>query len=179
MTTRRRRSRTRGARRGRTGRLVWVNREISLTGIIDARQTLDLLLLAESFMVFDTTIVRVVIPELTFSFTNSGNTQNTRSARMALMVGQSSLDADDFEPLFTDSVGPPWLGLWGANALVNSSQLDLTLNLVEGFSHIDVASSRRFRENDATLFMILQNRCDSGDTGLEYRGYARTLIRIP
>jgi len=177
MTTRT--SRARRAPRGRTARMVWVNTNVNFTGIIDGLQNLDLLAGAAEFMVFDTTIVQVVIPELNFAFTNNALTTGNRQARAALQVGPTTMDSVDFQDLYSSSIGAPWMWFSGAGGRIPNTQTTLNLNLAHDENGVRVKAQRRFRENDSTLWLVVQNRTEAGDTGLQYDGFVRTLLRIP
>ena len=132
-------------------------------------------------MVFDTTIVGIVIPQLTFRATVDA-TAGLREIRCALTVGKDTLDAGggDFQTLYATSIGAPWMWVVG-RGLQSQGAASLTLSL-SGPAVSDVArikAKRRFRENDSTVWLIHENRVNAGDTALQLKGFVRTLIYIP
>ncbi len=164
--------------RARTARLVWVNRHLSVTPTVDTLGANDLLSGADNFMVFDTTIVQVVIPWLSFTFTTDA-TQALREMRVALIVGPSSLDSVDFTGLYANSVGPAWLWTYGTG-LMTEAIGSITASLAGGgIDAVRVKSARRFRENESTLWLVHENRTEAGDSDLLLTGLIRTLIRVP
>ncbi len=179
MTTRQRRSGRRTGTRRRTGRRVWVNENINAIPVDNSIFSIDLLTSAAEFMTFDTTIVHVVITDLTFSFQvdDSGGLINSR---FALIVAPSLMDVDDFQPLFADSIGPPWMYVKGLHtqAPVNSV---IALNFTASNGPIHVKAKRRFKENNSTLFMLFQNIVEGGTTLSQEHlsGMTRTLLHIP
>ncbi len=177
MTNRNRRGRSGGPKR-RSGRNVWVNNDFTSNPVGDALAIVNLLQGAESFMTFDTTIVEVVIPVMNYSVLTDATVAN-RGVRCALMVAQENLDASDMISLFTDSVGPPWLWTGGDEFRTGAAgQLNLSLVIANGGT-IRAKAKRRFRENDATLFLIVDNESEAGDSQQILRGFARILIHIP
>ncbi len=129
-------------------------------------------------MVFDTTIVAVVIPLLQFTIVTDASVA-VRECRAALTVGRNTLDTVDFASLFTNSTGPPWMW-FGATAAIFGAATTVTLRLAgppgEG---VRIKAQRRFRENDQTLWLVLENRIEAGDSVPRVDGFIRTLIRIP
>ncbi len=135
---------------------------------------------AADFMTFDTTIVSVIIPDLTITaqVDDSGGTLNFR---VALMVAPEAMDADDFQPLFADSIGPPWMWVNGVHALAVINSL-VTAPLAGGVhGPARIKSKRRFKENNVTLFLLQQNVVEAGTNLSNFRlsGMIRTLIHIP
>ena len=158
--------------------MVWINRQIGSVLTVDALTIFDLMTGADNFMKFDTTIVRVVIPTLRFSITTDA-TAAVRHCRIALTTGRDTLDVLDFQSLFVDSTGPPWLYVTGTafaseGVSVNTLTLDSTLGRPQ-----EIKSARRFKENDSTLWLVVENRAEAGDTALRIDGFIRTLVRIP
>ncbi len=179
MTTRRRSPR-RGRTR-RTGRNVWINEDFNILLGAGTNAT-PLLAVAADFMTFDTTIVRVVIPTLHFHMLTDATT-NTRQIRVAWQIGPTRMDSDDFQTLFVDSIGAPWMYMTGG-AIKTAAIQEITITLAGGAVNaalpaIDMKAKRRFRENESTLFMISEFTKASGDTDPRLRGYSRTLVHVP
>ncbi len=178
MTNRNRRSRRTSQPRRRTGRNVWVNEHFNILLSIDNINAVNLLAAADNFMTFDTTIVEVIMPVLAYEVRTDA-TIGTRQIRWALQVAPSTFDVADFETLYADSIGPPWMQT-GGDAFKTAAVGDLNLSLtVANGGPIRAKASRRFRENDSTLWLILENRSNAGDSSLTINGFSRTLIRIP
>ncbi len=138
----------------------------------------NLLAGADNFMTFDTTIVETIIPVLNFSCTTNA-TDAIRGIRVALLVAPSTHDASDMTRLFTDSIGPPWMWFAGDELRTNAiGKLNLSLAFSSAGA-IRAKSKRRFRENESTLFLVIDNQTESGDTILFLSGFCRTLIHIP
>ncbi len=176
MTNRNRRSQTRTNRR--SGRLVWANQSISLGLSFNTLAIQDVLTPAADFMLFDTTIMRIVAPTLALTFT-SEVTRRVRSVRWAFLVANENIDAVDLQGLFATTTGSPWLGVGGLTA-VNSAVADITMSLSAQDNIIDLKAKRRFRENSATLWLLLETAGFGGaDANLLVTGFVRTLIRIP
>ena len=176
MTTKSRRSSRRRTTRSRTGRNVWVNVGFNIQIVQDTIASLGLLGPAGDFMTFDTTIVETIMTDLQLvgDKTGLGNLET----RWALQTAPSTMDSDDFEPMLTDSIGPPWMYVAGLTARITDG-IAFTMNYgVPG--GIRAKAKRRFRENDATLFLVFQNAV-AGGTALNMRltGMSRTLIHIP
>ena len=171
--------RARTTRRGRTGRDVWVNTSLlNIPQSVDGLHIQNLLLGAPDFMTFDMTINRVIIPTFVFHAATLAAT-GTRQFRWALQVAPKTMDSADFEPLFTDSVGPPWLATGGAAQLLPAVAGVFTFTLAGHNGIIDVKAKRRFRENDSTLFLITENRVVFSDTDIQIHAFCRTLLHIP
>ncbi len=178
MTSRNRRSRgSRGTRR-RTGRNVWVNVSLANT-VVAGVASIDVLQPASDFMTFDTTIVGIVIPDLTLVFDNGTGLSNVRT-RWALQTAPSTMDADDFQVPDSDSIGPPWMYVGGMARRIPSDTA-VTFDYVDqSGGPIRVKSKRRFRENDSTLFLVFQTVVSGGSFSNGFlNGMIRTLIHIP
>ncbi len=176
--TNRNRSRAPRRPRRRTGRLVWVNRHIESGMAVDTLLSLDMLTAASEFMVFDTTIVAVVINDLVLRLTTDA-TSGLRQVRCALVTGKDTLDAADFDDsLFANSIGPSYMW-FGGNSLQTAAISNVTLPLTPVGEPVLVKSSRRFRENNQTLWLVAENRVNAGDSALQLNGHLRALIRIP
>ncbi len=176
MTNRNRRQARRPARR--SSRLVWVNENINSVLVDDSLIVIDLLTNAQNFMLFDTTIVSVIVEDLHYSFEMS-MTESLVDLRVALIVAPSTMDGDDFQNVFADSIGPPWLGMLGGHERVPNGGTG-NINLTPA-GPIKFKAKRRFRENNSTLFMIIQNVVGPGGatTDENFSGFVRTLLRIP
>ena len=109
---------------------------------------------------------------------NTDTTSGKRQVRIAFQVAPSTMDGDDFESLFADSIGPPWMGMLGRTVNFANIATAATFDLLAG-APIRFKARRRFRENDSTLFMVIQNLTPGVDTDLTLDGMVRTLIRIP
>ena len=178
MTNRNRRSFGRPGRRtsGRHARLVWVNENVNEIVVPNTKAARDLLTAAKDFMTFDTTIIETIVTDLTWSF-DSIAPSGKRQMRLALQIAPSAMDSDDFSFLFADSVGSPWMGVFGETrnlSGVQTQNFEFTKNGVLRFS-----SKRRFRENESTLFLIYQSLSPAVDTSNTLDGMIRTLLRIP
>jgi len=128
-------------------------------------------------MTFDSTISAIVIPDM--AATGSAAASNgKRQWRIAFQVAPSTMDLDDFQALYADSIGAPWMGMYGVTANIVANAL-YTFDLTGGIPQ-RLRAKRRFRENDSTLWMIYQNLSASGaDFALALDGMVRTLIHIP
>ena len=175
MTTRNRRPpRT----RARTSRRVWVNQNVETALTVNTRQIIDVLQAAPEFMLFDTTILRVILAPLFFT-TITTVTQGIREVRYSLFIGTELLDSDDSPTLFNNTIGADHMHVGGSGALFSSTTQLVTFDLTEGIEHIDVKAKRRFRENDSTLWLLVENEGVAGDVGLRMDGYVRTLLHVP
>jgi len=156
--------------------MVWVNKPLVAASIVgDTSVAISLLDPAKDFMTFDTTIERIVITDLTFTFLKTVAT-GVVTARFALQIAPTTMDTDDFESLFLDSIGPPWMYTSGVTGNVNNG---VSATFTFDSSRL-LKAKRRFRENDSTLFLIFSNIVDGGFySGGQLDGMIRTLIRIP
>ena len=162
----------------RTGRNVWVNQSFNATLVIDGLAQVNLLTVAQDFMTFDTTVVQVVITVFNYAVL-TGPTVGTREIRYALILAPINMDASDHSTLFTDTIGPPYMYTGGdAFRTGAAGQLNLSLILANG-GPIVAKSKRRFRENDSSVFLLLDNESEADDTQLVVTGWARVLIHIP
>ncbi len=159
--------------------MVWVNEAVNIGLTVNSISVLPMLDPAGDFMVFDTTIVRVVIPTLQFTLSTT-NVEGLRQFRWALFTAIDTMDPADATSLFADTIGPPWMATGGSGARFagNIQQVTFDLVLANG-GVIDVKAARRFRENSATLFLQTENVVNAADTNLNITGLVRTLIRIP
>ncbi len=178
MTNRNKRGARFNGPRKRTGRKVWVNGVISPGAVTpDAQTSLTLLDPALDFMKFDTTILRVVISDFSLTFTKSV-AAGIITARIALQIAPTTMDADDFQDMFTESIGAPWMYTEGVTAFVADNALG-TFTFSSGVA-APIKAERRFRENDSTLFMLFGTTISGGSfTGGTIRGLVRTLLHIP
>jgi len=174
MTQRNRRSRSRGRRR--SGRMVWVNHDLNLVLAPNTIQLQNLLVNAPDFMLFDSTIQTVIIEDLSFTF-DSLAPAGLRRIAIGLIVAQELIDPDDLAAPLVDGTGPGWLGML-TTALnlsgVAPQNMSLTPHGPQRFN-----AKRRFRENDVTLHMQMQNVTPASDTNLKLSGIIRTLLHIP
>ncbi len=134
-------------------------------------------------MKFDVTLLAVRISYLLWSFKTASSVPGLRRAGAALMVAHENLDAADVTegPLDTH-VGPPWM--WQQAVALDIDNLDTTFNfnlVSSNTGGIMVKAKRRLRENNATLWLVLDNEDTVGvsDTELFFSGYFRTLLFIP
>ena len=129
-------------------------------------------------MTFDTTVVHVVIPDLAATFTveSSGGQIDFR---FALITANNGMDVADFTQLFLSSIGPSWLYVGGAHidSVINAK---IVLNFTSS-GPIHVRAKRRFKENNETLWMLVQNVVEGGTTlaDTHWSGMTRTLLHIP
>ena len=172
------RNRTRRGK-SRTGRFVWANDTVSSALAIDTNLIIPLLVSAENFMKFDTTVTRVVIPQ--FSVTaNLAAVNEERRFRWAIFTGQENLDSDDVAGLFSDTIGMPWMATGGLTALFAATAQSATFDMVQANgSVIDIKAKRRFRENDQILWLQVQNQVATGDADILVSAFIRTLLWIP
>ncbi len=178
MTTRNRRSGRRSGTRRRTGRNVWVNQSLNFPLSGGGITAVNLLDSAADFMTFDTTIVAVIVTDLHVSYEILGS-GGFVSVRVALQTAPSMMDSADFETLFINSIGPPWMwtrGRTSRNSIGDLVNLDFTPT--EGTR---IKAKRRFRENDSTLFLVIQSLLEAGTTidNANMIGMFRTLLHIP
>ncbi len=156
-----------------------MNQHLSEVIVAGAIMPIDLLVAASDFMTFDTTIVSVVIPELNFSFVAEATT-DVRDFRYALLLANSLIDGADLQSFFTDSIGAPWMYTGGLSTKLSGAAGSVDMNLVfQNGGPIIAKSKRRFRENDSTVFLVVDSRLDAGDTVPLVTGFTRTLIHIP
>ena len=174
MTNRNRRQPT----RTRKGRNVWVNQSFNAALVIDGLAQVNLLTVAQDFMTFDTTVVQVVIPVFNYAVLTDAQI-GTREIRYAIIAAPTNMDASDHSTLFTDTIGPPYM-YTGGDAFRTGAigQLNLSMVLANG-GPIVAKAKRRFRENDSSIFLLLDNESESGDSSLTVTGFARVLIHIP
>ena len=162
----------------RTARKVWVNKQLSTNLTIDTIQGIDLMTSAVDFMKFDATIVAVILSGLTISF-DAAATLGLNRFGLALIVGLDTLDSADFASPLQSTIGPSWL--WNQVATFRQAAAAVTVN--QGFGPVGdvirVRAQRRFRENDATLFMVAENSMVAGATNIQLNGMARILLHIP
>ena len=157
--------------------MVWINENINSVIVQNSIQIINLLTAGREFMLFDTTIMSVIVTDLAFTGVSDA-TVGKRQIRCALLVAIDTIDSADMPALFSDTVGTPWLGVWGNTALVTASQA-YTISL-SSIPAMRFAAKRRFRENNASLFLVVQNViAGGGDTALALDGMIRTLVRIP
>jgi len=162
----------------RTGRNVWVNDLVSAALTVDAIALIDLLSTAADFMLFDTTIVRIVQSHMAISGRHD-NTNGVRAAAVAYFVGPALLDADDIDRIMVSSIGSPWMWHRMNSAVFgNTAAGDFTF-LMNSDSALRIGAKRRFKENDSTLWLAVENQTAAGDTNLRVDGFVRTLIHIP
>ena len=178
MTISRRRSGRRGGTRRRTGRNVWVNEHIGVALPPNSFSFTELLTEAAEFMVFDTTVVHIVIPAffIQATFLVSDGLVTTR---YAIIKASKLADGDDFEQLFIDSIGPPWLGVFGGS--ITGDPGPHGLNIAGGGAPVlHFKAKRRFTENNDTLWLLMQSANSGGATGTTtVEAMVRTLIHIP
>ena len=172
----RRPARFRGPRR-RTGRNVWVNHDVNQIPIGNQLGTKDLLTgAAKDFMLFDTTVVRTIIQNLTWTF-DSLAPAGTRRMAVAMLQGHTNLDQADFSNLLVDDVGPAYLGILSRTINV-SGVAPVTLEITPP-EPVIWKSQRRFKENNQTIWLLHQNITPAADTNQQLTGYIRMLIHIP
>ncbi len=178
MTNRNRPPARRSTRPGRTSRRVWVNTDVDLTLVVDTLQIVNLLTVAAEFMLFDSTILQVVVADLAMSFTPTASA-NVRRVRWALETGKDTLDSPDIESIIGLTIGPSWLYTSGGSVNISNAQVPQNIDLLRGQADIRVKAKRRFRENDSTLWLIIQNNMSAGDASIKFTGMFRTLLLIP
>ncbi len=180
MTNRNRRNfrSFRGGRR-RTSRKVWVNRSIGSTLVVDTDALIDVLSSSEEFMKFDATILAVHIAHLFVTVTVDATVTNRRVGA-ALLTGHENLDSIDITEGPLDSgVGPAWL--WQQSVAVRTVGAgEQGFNIVSAATGgINVRAKRRFTENNETLWLLIDNEVEAGDTLMFVDGFLRTLLLIP
>ena len=117
--TNRNRSRAPGRRQQRTSRRTWVNQNISANLTTNTIQIVDLLQAAPEFMLFDTTILRVILDPF-FATANLSANQLIRQFRYAIFTGIDTLDSDDVPTLFANTIGPTWMHVGGNGSLFSA-----------------------------------------------------------
>ncbi len=162
----------------RTSRRVWVNETLGTALVVNTLTLVDLLSAAQQFMIFDSTILRVLLGPFYFSINLSAN-QLIREVRYAVFTGPQTLDAADVESLFGDSIGPAYMHVGGLGGLFTAQSQLVTLDLNPDGASVDIKAKRRFRENDQTVWLAVQNVVHASDTTLRIDGWARTLIHVP
>ncbi len=177
MTNRKRSGRRTGTRR-RTGRNVWVNQNISFSPADNALTVAPMLTPAAEFMIFDTTIVHTIITSLNWTgqIDDSGG---LIQMAIALVTALDTADAADFQTLFLDSIGPTWLYY---NRVGSRESINAVFNIpLTPVGAIHVKAKRRFKENNTTLFLLVQTVIEAGTNVSSdlLSGMVRTLIHIP
>ncbi len=162
----------------RATRRVWVNSLVSKSLTIDSVDIVDLLTGAAEFMLFDSTILGVKIPWLSYSM-EAAATNAVREIAFYLMTGKKTLDALDMTVPRASGVGPSMLYCGGGSACLAATAQSLTIDLTQGVDTIDIKAKRRFTENDETLWMVIENASEAGDTVLKLNGLVRTLLLVP
>ena len=178
MTNRNRRMPARrSSGRRRTGRNVWVNQNLNEVLLDNGTVLFPILDAAEEFMKFDVTIKAVILPNFSNQWTIG--IPHEYQMRAALLVAHEGLDASDLTDLpFADSVGPPWLGVLGHSSFRDGGSHDIQLS-GGGNPIIQFRAQRRLRENNSTLFMMVQTVVSSATVANQISGMARTLLHIP
>ena len=177
MTTRSRRFSPRRSGR-RTSRKVWVNRIIQGALTIDTIQLFDMLTSAVDFMKFDSTILRVLFPSLSVSF-DATATLGNREFAFSVFTGPENLDSADVPDLFTSGIGQPHMSYAKNNFRLAATAQSVTTDLRPNGETLDIKAKRRFKENDTTLWLALQNNLITNDATIEINGLCRTLLLIP
>jgi len=162
--------------RRRTGRLVWVNNDVNLIPTVSGVNLTAILTNAPDFMLFNTTIVTVIIQSLVFTY-DSIAPAGTRRFFIGLRTAPELIDAVDFPNPLTDGVGPPWMAVLH-NAHNVSGVAPQTLNLTPN-GPVVVKAKRRFKQNNETLFLHTQSVSPAVDTNPLLSGFIRTLLYIP
>ncbi len=176
MTNRNRRSTRRNTRSGRTGRLVWVNHDVNEIPVANTLGIRNILANAKDFMLFDTTVVSIIIENLTWTF-DSVAPAGTRRMAVALLQGKDTLDIADFTNLLVDGVGPAYMLLLGKT--LNLSGVQPQTIQITPDEPVHIKAKRRFKENDQTIFLLHQNTTPAADTAQQLTGLIRTLIYVP
>ena len=176
MTNRNRRFRGRGSPR-RNHRLVWVNTNVNMLLTPLGKDVTNLLAPAVPFMLFDSTVLSIVIAGLTYSY-DTVDPSGNRHLAVVFFVGSENLDTDDMTNPLTDNIGPGWMGtLWTSQRDVGIQSVTQQVVAPEGKTF---KSQRRFRENNQTLWMLTQNYAPhANDTAQNVDGMIRVLLRVP
>jgi len=176
MTNRNRRSTGSRRTRRRTGRNVWVNHDVNATPVVNSLSLLDIMQNAPDFMVFDTTVVSVIIESLNYSYVSIAPA-GVRRISVGIMALHEGIDASDISPILVDGVGPPWMVLLeNSHSISGLTVQNLSLTPT---GPIHIKAKRRFRENETTLFLVIQSNHIAADTVPALIGIIRTLIHIP
>ena len=175
MTNRNKRFTRRSTRR-RTGRTVWVNKNLNFSLSDNTKGTVDLLTAADDFMLFDSTVLGVLITSLTWSY-DTVATLAVRQLELAIIQAKSTIDPDDFTSLYSDNVGPPYM--WRAGAAVRSPISTINNYVFTPNGAIFIKAKRRFKENDSTIWLVHHTSSTGTNTGMAIDGTIRTLIYIP
>ena len=178
MTNRNVRRRVSRPGRSRTARRVWVNEELATTLTINTIQIVDLMTAAVDFMKFDATILGVILSGVTISW-DAAATLGINRFGITLEIGKDTLDSADMESPLQTGIGPPWM--FQQTAIFRQAAAAVTVN--QGFGPVGdvirIKSKRRFRENDATLWLTVENSMVAGATNIQLNGMARTLLLVP
>jgi len=177
MTTQRRGSRS-PRRQARVSRRVWVNRFINAALTIDTVQIFNMLDNAAQFMLFDSTILRVLVENLSFSFDATATLGNRRVA-FSFFTGPENLDSADVPTMLASGIGPAYMYLGMQSARLAAAAQSVTMDLTRNQQSIDIKAKRRFKENDTTLWLAIENDMITNDANLALEGCVRTLILVP
>ncbi len=129
-------------------------------------------------MMFDSTILGVKIPWLSYSM-EAAATNAVREIAYYLITGKSTLDSVDFTVPRASGVGPAMLHCGGNSARLPATAASFSIDLRGGIETIDIRAKRRFKENEETLWMVIENASEAGDTVLKLNGLVRTLLLVP
>jgi len=170
----------RASRRGkpRTSRRVWVNTRINQSLTVDTIEIVDLLAGAAEFMVFDCTVLAMMVTWLTYT-SDLAATLGTREIAVAIHKGDELLDSADAISPRTSSIGPPWLWNKCSSARFAATAQSQTTDLISGENAVRIKAMRRFTENNQTLWLTVENASEAGDTNLNLSGMVRTLLLVP
>ena len=168
----------------RTSRLTWINFVDRFPNTLAAgvRVAFDILAAAEVFQKFDSTIVKVLG---TLSFN-----------AVQVPVGESTDDVDQYAYLYVADENLPlanmpdqkdgtvqaaylWTHHRGARIarVVDGTLVDTADPSLNWSVELDVKAQRRFRENNKTLWLVIDN--GSTNKTMLWSAYLRTLVRIP
>ena len=170
-------------RTAKTGRLTWANRFIAYPQSLAAtgRQFFDLLASAESFQKFDSTIVHV-IGALSFTYIQvaAGSSSEDCIVGAYLYVADDNLQLTNFPDLTAEATQPSYLWThYHAARILRTTETagDQADNSLNWYAPLDVKAMRKFRENNKTLWLVIDNI--STTHSLLFGGLIRTLVRIP
>ena len=170
-------------RKARPARLTWINAYDPFGNSLAAGavQAIDVLLAAEVFQKFDSTIVKV-LGSLSVSFGQVPvGTSTVDFGIMAYFyVADSNMPAGNMPLLDDPSTQAAYLWTYVHEArlhrVTDGTLVDTADDSLNFRVPIDIDAQRRFRENNKTLWFVVKN---VGVGTFLWSNYIRTLVRIP
>ena len=171
-------------RRARPARLTWIN---SLTAFPQSLAAgvntfVDLCASAEAFQKFDSTIVKV-LGSINFTWLqlDVGVSTLDCSVMAYMYVADEAIPQASMPDIEDPSVQPAYLWTFARShrlrRVTDGALVDTADDSVNWWERLDIGAQRRFRENNKTLYLRVQNT--STNATLLWGAYIRTLVRIP